>query len=225
MKRKALSDIEIPDSDQGVIQAVFATLNVKDHDGDVTLPGAFEQGQKVLISQYNHGTWKMGALPAGIGTIKEDGLKAILTGQFFLKTHAGRETFESIKAVKEAGGDTEYSYGYDVLDQAPGSHEGAKANFLKKLKVIEVSPVLRGAGLGTETVSIKSFSTMTDDEIAEEAEAAFKALQDRGLPIPEVLSKAVRCVDAARAELKRQQDTVRGIALFHGFHPEKGDDA
>lgn len=219
MKHKTLS-VDVKDADQGVIQAVFSTLNVKDHDGDVTLPGAFENGAEVRISQYNHASWNGGAFPVGKGKISSDGEKATLTGQFFLKTSVGRDTFE---AVKELGSLGEWSYGFDVLESEHGTHDGEPVQFLKKLKVHEVSPVLLGAGIGTHTVAAKSLGSMTDDELAEEAERAFKALHDRGIAIPDVLAKAVHAQDAmhaAAAELKRRKDGLRVLAAIRGISYE-----
>lgn len=220
MKQKTLGGFELKDADQGVIKAVFSTLGVKDHDGDVTLPGAFDNGAEVRISQYNHASWNGGAFPVGKGVIHADESKATLTGQFFMKTSIGRDTFE---AVKELGSLGEWSYGFDVLDSEHGTHDGEPAQFLKKLKVHEVSPVLLGAGIGTHTVAAKSLGSMTDDELAEEAERAFKALHDRGIAIPDVLVDAVRAKDAliaASAELKRRKDGLRLIAAISGIQYE-----
>lgn len=151
-EHKALSGVEIKDADQGLVTAVFATLNVKDHDGDVTTPGAFEDGANVRISSFGHTSWG-GSLPVGKGVIREDGEKAILEGQFFLNTTPGRDHFET---VKEMGPLMEWSYGYDVIEGGPGKHQGEDVNFLRKLKVHEVSPVLLGAGIGTTTIGVKT---------------------------------------------------------------------
>lgn len=145
--------VKIADADQGVVQVLFATLNTKDHDGDVTLPGAFKQGQEVRISAYNHASWGPGALPVGKGRITENGENAIFDGEFFLNTAAGKETFETVKAMGDL---QEWSYGFDVLDSEPGTKDGQSVNFLKALDVFEVSPVLLGAGIGTRTLSAKS---------------------------------------------------------------------
>jgi Caudovirus prohead serine protease len=151
-EHKALTGVEIKDADQGLVTAVFATLNVKDLDGDVTTPGAFEEGASVRISSFGHGSWS-GSLPVGKGVIREDGEKALLDGQFFLNTATGRDHFET---VKEMGGLMEWSYGYDVVEGGPGKHQGEDVNFLRKLKVHEVSPVLLGAGIDTTTLAVKA---------------------------------------------------------------------
>lgn len=148
--------LKVVDEAQGQVQAVFSTLNVVDKDGDVTLPGAFGQ-QNVRISAYNHTSWA-GALPVGKGTISEVGNEAILDGQFFMNIPAARETFLTVKALDDPA--MEWSYGYDVLERSQGKfpqgdEKGEDVQFLHKLKVFEVSPVLLGAGIDTRTLSAK----------------------------------------------------------------------
>jgi HK97 family phage prohead protease len=149
-KHKALSGLKITDASEGKVKAVFATLNVKDSDGDVTLAGAFKS-EPVRISAYNHQSWK-GALPVGKGVIVEDGDEVVLEGEFFLETAAGRETFE---VVKQLGDLQEWSYGYDVIDSDRGTKDGENVRFLKEMKVHEVSPVILGAGVDTRTLAVK----------------------------------------------------------------------
>lgn len=159
MDKKSLARVEVKDETKGEVEAVFATLNVKDHDNDVTTSGAFENGAEVVISAYNHKSWD-GALPVGKGTIQEVGNEVILKGQFFMDTTHGRDHFNTVKAL---GARQEWSYGFDVNESEPGEHEGKSVRYLKKMTVHEVSPVLRGAGLGTTTRHAKSLR----DEVAE----------------------------------------------------------
>jgi len=163
---KTLSRLEIKNAAKGEITAVFATLNVIDKDGDVTLPGAFEDGAPVVISSYGHGSWS-GSLPVGKGTIRVDGDEAILDGQFFMKTKAGAETFE---VVKEVGEQQEWSYGYDATEFSFGEFEDRQVRFLKKLAVYEVSPVMRGAGVNTRVLAAKA---LTDAGVDSDAAAEF----------------------------------------------------
>jgi Caudovirus prohead serine protease len=152
MGSKQLSRVEVKAADKGQVSAVFATFNVVDKDGDVTLPGAFTDGAEVLISAYQHTSWG-GALPVGKGQIRTTATEAILEGQFFMDTVAGRDTFN---VVKELAGRQEWSYGYDVMEGDYGTFEGRDVQFLKALKVHEVSPVLVGAGVNTRTLEVKS---------------------------------------------------------------------
>lgn len=167
---------QVKSADEGTVEAVFATFNVKDLDGDVTLPGAFEDGAEVLISAYNHGTWGC-ALPVGKGVIHADKNKAWLEGQFFLDTQAGRETFTT---VKNTGDLQEWSYGYKVLSTGEVTDEmyqNGVWRVLEKLKVWEVSPVMVGAGIGTETVSVKSAKDEPTPEAIEAERVAAAALK------------------------------------------------
>ena len=54
MSTKTLRGFEIKSEAEGTVTAVFATLGVKDSDGDVTVDGAFEDGAEVIISSYGH---------------------------------------------------------------------------------------------------------------------------------------------------------------------------
>jgi hypothetical protein len=160
--KKTLGQVEIKDETKGEVEAVFATLNVKDKDDDVTVKGAFTEGAEVVISAYGHKSWE-GALPVGKGTIHEVGDKVVMKGQFFMNTTGGRDTFEVVKALGSKG---EWSYGFDVLDSSPGEHEGKSVRVLKSMSVHEVSPVLRGAGEGTRTVSAKGSGPTLNEEIS-----------------------------------------------------------
>ena len=138
----------------GEFTAVFSRFNVIDHDGDVTVPGAFTEGQAVRIAYWGH-RWQ--DLPVGRGTIHADSEKAVVRGRFFLDTQAGRETYQVVKNLSPDL--QEWSYGYDVLESEPGTFQGQRVTFLKRLTVFEVSPVMLGAGVGTGTTAIKSGST------------------------------------------------------------------
>lgn len=151
MHSKALSGVEIKSESQGEVEALFSTFGVKDHDGDVTDPGAFENGAKCLISAYNHQSWQ-GAMPVGKGVIEVGAGGARLKGQFFMDTSHGRDAFQTVKAIGDL---QEWSYGFDVLSAGETEVDGAKCRLLKSLKVYEVSPVMRGAGIGTRTVGAK----------------------------------------------------------------------
>jgi len=155
MFRKALT-IALDAAQEGSFTARIATFNVVDKDGDVTLAGAFHDGKRVLVSAYMHGSWS-GRLPVGDGVISSDASGAYFTGKFWLNTDAGQQTY---LAVKNAGELQEYSYGFATLDSSENPadlspYPGAR-QILKKLDVIEVSPVLVGAGVNTGTLAIKS---------------------------------------------------------------------
>jgi hypothetical protein len=151
MDSKHLKGVQIKDASKGTVSAVFSTFNVIDSDNDVTLPDAFTDGAEVAISAYGHTSWG-GALPAGKGVIRTTKSEAILEGQFFLDTTHGADTFKVVKAM---GARQQWSYGFDIVDGAPGTFDGKDVQFLRKLDVHEVSPVLVGAGVNTRTLAAK----------------------------------------------------------------------
>jgi hypothetical protein len=153
---KALMEVKA-DGEQGLVRAVFATLNVEDSDGDVTLPGAFGN-QKVRLGAWGH-AWK--ELPVGKGVIAEEGDKAVFDGGFFLDTDAGREHFHTVKNLAEL---QEWSYGFKVLESEASEVNGRRVRLLKKLLVHEVSPVMLGAGVDTMTVDIKGTKVWEETE-------------------------------------------------------------
>jgi hypothetical protein len=163
MDIKRLRRIEVKDASKGEVTAVFATLNVVDHDKDVTLPGAFKSGSDVVISAYGHQSWD-GKLPVGSGTIEETSSEALLHGKFFMDTTQGRDTFTTVKNLA-AQGLGEWSYGYEILEADHGTFEGQDVQFLKSLHVAEVSPVLVAAGIGTRTTGVKSGTQSNDSKI------------------------------------------------------------
>lgn len=150
--QKHLRGVEVKDADKGEVSAVFSTYNVVDKDGDVTLPGAIANGTEVVISAYGHGSWD-GLLPVGKGVIRTTEKEAILHGQFFMSTAAGKETFATVKAL---GPLAEWSYSLQDVTAKTGEFEGQPVRFLEKIASIkEVSPVLEGAGINTRTLDVK----------------------------------------------------------------------
>jgi hypothetical protein len=173
MERKALgSPLSLKlDGQAGEFIATFSTLNVIDLDRDVTLPGAFKDGQAVRIAQWSH-NW--GALPVGKGIIHADTDRAWVEGSFFTDTTHGMDTYRTVKQLEDL---QEWSYGFEVLDSSPGEFEGQPVRFLRALDVIEVSPVMLGAGIGTHTDTIKAATSSIDLPYAEALAAALTAIK------------------------------------------------
>lgn len=160
LERKALS-VEFKADEAGTFRATFSTFNVIDRDGDVTLPGAFTDGQEVRIASWGH-NW--GTLPVGKGVIHADTERAWVDGEFFLETAAGKDTHTTVKAL---AGLQEWSYGFDVKAYKFGQFAGQDVRFLEGLDVFEVSPVMIGAGINTRTEFVKgSFDSECDQLIA-----------------------------------------------------------
>jgi len=132
-------------NDKGNFTAVFATLEVIDHQGDIIKKGAITPG-KTRISYWGH-RWQ--DLPVGIGQIKIQNNEAIVEGQLFMDTQGGVETYKTLKGLGDLA---EFSFGYDIVKSSPLKDGG---RILEKLKVYEVSPVFKGAGINTRLTSMK----------------------------------------------------------------------
>lgn len=200
------------DDETGSIELAFAQLNVIDKDGDVTLPGAFPV-KNVPMSAYGHTSWD-GALPVGRGTITEEGGWALFRGKMFMDTTAGRETHATLKGLGELA---EFSYGYSVLMAEGGSFEGQRVRFLKGLDPHEVSPVLRGAGVGTHTRAIKSGRPGSDVPYAEHLDWVLdevKALTDRSRDRADWRAKEGRVLsEANRDRLAALRDALKSVGV------------
>lgn len=175
IERKGIS-LELKDEQEGAFLARIATLNVIDHDGDVTFPGSFPKSAEVIVGAYQHGSWT-GVLPVGKATLTETETDVVAEGQFNLNTTSGRDHYEAVKFSDRL---QEWSYGFRVLsvgsekdvEKWASAHEGARPyRIIKKLEPYEISPVLKGAGIATQTLAVKS------QTFAEEVEAALAAVE------------------------------------------------
>jgi hypothetical protein len=139
---------------EGDVSIAYARTGVVDKDRHITDPGAFPR-KSVPISAYGHTSWpERGArLPVGRVDLVEEGDLAKAHGSFILKTVAGRDTYETVKALGEL---QEWSYGYKILGARKEKDASGPLLRLKSLDVREVSPTLVGAGVGTSTIGIKS---------------------------------------------------------------------
>lgn len=197
MESKALTlELKAAGDGEGAFTATFSTLNVVDHHGDVTLPGAFTNGQTVLIGAYQH---DMMALPVGKGVIQSDDSRAWVEGSFFLDTTTGLDTY---RTVKNAGSALEWSYVFQVTDSEDGQMDmggtAVPVRYLKSIDVWSVDPVLRGAGINTRTDEIKS--TLPFAEEAERARAAVSSLLARSRSLADLRAKEGRVLSAANVE-------------------------
>lgn len=206
MDRKVLSGLRIKSADLGQISAVFCTFGVVDHDGDVVYKAAIQDGKEVVISAYNHASWNAGYVPVGKGIIRIVGNEAILEGELFLDTTEGRNTFN---ALKRLGKLAEYSWGFDVLDGTPNQHGGRD---LKSVDVHEVSPVLKGASIGTRTLALKERRSSVSPGL----------LRRRGIGVHET-STVSRPWDAAAMEKALDTDRPSDLRTVYAWVDPAGD--
>lgn len=151
--------------DTGEVSAEIATLNVKDKDSDVTLPGFFgEQDVKIVLSH------QWGPVMLGKGKITEQGEKAVLDGKMNLDEAdaEARAVHSRLKFdLDNPPALIEWSYGFEPKagsrEQFTDHEKFGDGHWLKPMedgspgaKIYEASPVLVGAGEGTGTTAVKS---------------------------------------------------------------------
>jgi len=153
----SVDNFKLDGEGEGTFEAVFATLDAIDRDGDTYDPGAFGK-QDVLISQYNHGSWEGGAkaLPIGVGKITERDNKAIVHGEFNLANADAKATYDTLKYLHSKGRGVEWSFALPDTEWRMAEIDGRHVRVYTSITVPEVSPVLMGAGVDTEMLSIKS---------------------------------------------------------------------
>ena len=163
--------------DDGTGQAVIATLNVKDLDDEVTLPGAFgEQHVKVFSAHNTHD------VTLGKARIFEDGETVRADFALNLAIGQAKDLHEALKFdLASAPPLQEWSYGFRVLEERRGQHGGDDVRFLEKVQAFEISPVMRGAGIGTGTVHVKD---------AKENRTFAEEITDAAAAIESVLARA-----------------------------------
>jgi hypothetical protein len=154
-------EIKADGDDAGAFTARIATLDVIDKDSDVTVSGAFLGNDPVRVSRFNHSSAVRDDLPVGVATIQEVGDQVIADGQLNLDTAGGRDLYDTLKFEAKNGVTSEWSYGFTVEESEDGEQDDQKVRFLKRLKAFEVSPVMRGAGMDTATLAVKT-KTATD---------------------------------------------------------------
>lgn len=200
--------IELKAEKEGSFTAKIATLNVVDKDGDVMLPGAFPHGKAVLVSAYQHGSWR-GLLPVGKASIKESEDNVLAEGEFNLSTQTGREHYES---VKFSGGLQEWSYGFQVMESDDETRDGHKVRLLKKVEPYEISPVLLGSGVDTATLAIKNENTTYADQ-AETVLAAVDELVNRTKALDTLRRKEGRVLSTTnRSRIQKLLESLSEVA-------------
>lgn len=172
MDVKSFTGLEVKDADLGIVTATFSTFGVVDRDKDLVQPGAIKSGTPIRVSAYGHASWNSyfsnAELPTGKGVVYADEQKAWADIQFFLDTDHGKNTFLTVKGMGEL---QEWSYSLQNIRAEYEDMEGVgRVRRIKSLDIHEVSPVLMGASIGTQTTSVKSglkFSEHIDAVLAD----------------------------------------------------------
>lgn len=215
MKTKSLTIEKMDES--GTALARIAQLSAIDSDGDTYAPGAFSWkeggGQWCSILPAHNRR----AMPLGKAWIYEEGDWALAKLHFNLDTPEGKAWHSTLKFDLATGSPVQqYSYGYDILDADQQQRAGQNVQVLKRLGVDEVSPVLRGAGVGTGTLSVKS---------AELKQASYAPLIASLSELAETLGEDPSCLSATGLKQLGEIHVALGKALVAARDGDDQDEA
>ena len=159
-KKFIISDAKVLDERLGIVEAYVNTMGVRDYDGDVIDPNAFNSSlvepiHIPVLAGHDHGSIVGKVLEARPHHIEGEEYKLFARMQMNLETQGGREAFSNI-----AGGFVrEWSVGFNIpsADAVVYDRGGQKAiRRIMALDWVEVSSVIRGASPATGTIAAKS---------------------------------------------------------------------
>lgn len=154
LERKTVGAVLKASGDDGSFEAAIATFGELDHDRDIVMPGAFDGATASVLPSHNQDH-----VPLGKTSVQESGRQAIAVGKFNLEIQAAKEWHSAIKFdLANPPAVQEWSWGFRPLKESFEQRDGQRVRLLHKVDLREVSPVLRGASIGTGTLSIKSES-------------------------------------------------------------------
>lgn len=137
--------------DAGDFEAAIATLGVVDHDGDIIAPGAFGNATVSIVPAHDHTS-----VPLGKARIEERGDKAVAVGKFNLAIPAAKDWHSALRFdLAHPPAVQEWSFAFQTLEKRDEVRDGKRFRLLVRLDTMEISPVLRGAGIGTGTLAVK----------------------------------------------------------------------
>jgi hypothetical protein len=197
--------LDFKDAPDGHAIAGIVHFDHVDLDGDVVLKSAWPTGEALPI-QPSH-DWTSYAIGEGKTGVKGDWGTVEL--DFFTETTAGRDWYLS---AKRRGDRQQWSFGYQILEAEPGVKDGVPVQFLKKLKLLEASPVMLGAQPASHTMAIKAEAGLPYADELEAALAAALGIVGRSQSLADLRSKEGRTLSTAnRTRLASLADTMRTL--------------
>lgn len=201
MKEQKAKDLLSFNEAEGKVSAVFSVFNEIDSDGDVVLPKSIRSGygDKGVVMCWGH-DWKN---IIGKGKIRQDDTQAVFEGEFNMNTTAGKEAYETVKAM---GDIQQWSFGFEVNDSEKGMFkkdggEEQEVRYLKDVKVWEVSPVLVGANQNTHTLAVKEKDPEEEVEV-DDTDTEFEEVKEVGMrftdEVDNLLIKMVALLERAK---------------------------
>ena len=170
-----ISEAKGVDDSQGIVEAYVNTMGIKDHDGDIINPEAFDSSIRSrlpipVLSGHDQSQLVGKVLFAQPEHISGDEHRLFARMQMNMDTQAGREAYSNIAGAFVR----EWSVGFNIPgnDAVAYDRDGADSTrTIMDLDWVEVSSVVRGASPSTMTIAAKSeTTTMPPPEVETEPE-------------------------------------------------------
>ena len=225
-----ISEAKGVDDSQGIVEAYVNTMGIKDHDGDIINPEAFDSSIRSrlpipVLSGHDQSQLVGKVLFAQPEHISGDEHRLFARMQMNMDTQAGRDAYSNIAGAFVR----EWSVGFNIPgnDAIAYDREGAVATrTIMDLDWVEVSSVVRGASPATMTIAAKSETetvtmpeTVPDVETEPQEPAPEEPDTDTGADQPDEPDQAAPDTDVqsasstvqARLRLLRSRLQLQGI--------------
>ena len=171
---KNLSEFRDIDEQTGIIKGYANVYNVKDSDGDISLPGSFsktvaERAKKIKIFK-NH-TPQLVGVPLELDIADPYGLG--LTAKMLMDTDAGRDTFHEVKFLHENGFESGMSIGGWVIKRNPKNKAEVVEYKLKEISVLTTEEPANQLSLVSAVKAVKELTEPTQEEFWSIIEKAY----------------------------------------------------
>lgn len=171
---KNLSEFRDIDEASGIIKGYANVYNVKDSDGDISLPGSFsktvaERAKKIKIFK-NH-TPQLVGVPLELDIADPYGLG--LTAKMLMDTDAGRDTFHEVKFLHENGFESGMSIGGWVIKRNAKNKAEVVEYRLKEISVLTTEEPANQLSLVSAVKAVKELTEPTQEEFWNIIEKAY----------------------------------------------------
>jgi uncharacterized protein len=167
------------DKKSRTVTGYFSTFGIKDSDGDIIIPTAFDKtiaergpnsARQRIKHLWQHDSWQPIAAPKV--------LKADDFGLYFESTIAETTLGNDVLALYDGGVITEHSIGFNTILKE--TDESTQTNYIKEARLWEGSSVTWGAN---ESTPFTGFKSMIDspEKIERHVKSIFKALRNSSI--------------------------------------------
>lgn len=168
---------EITDISEGVIVGYANVYNVKDSDGDISLPGSFnktvtERAKKIKVFK-NHSPILVG-IPAEMDITDPYGLRTV--SKMLMDTDNGRDTWHEAKFLVENGFESGLSIGGWVIKRNERNKAEVQEYKLKEYSILTTDEPANEFSLISAVKAVKALTKPTQDEFWKVIEKAYNEM-------------------------------------------------